>query len=319
MAEIVMSQKQLRHDLSVNWLLAGPLYIKDLCTIVIDYMNGIEGNCLFKLRRHNRLITALAVLPNNMIVSSSYDNTIHVWNGTNGDHLFILDKHNGWTNTLVVLPDCQIASGSNDHIVRIWDVVNKKCIIKLKGHSDWISSLAMLSDQKLVSGSYDNTMRIWNYVSGECLMAFPGLVDTLVSLSNGNIAYSSFNSMIYMHDMKNRVDLLKLDSKGGETIRALVSLPNDKLILSYDSIIYIWDTLNNKCLQTFKGHENSVIALVDNLLASGSFDKTVRIWDIERGLCLLTIYHTSIVRALAVLPDGRLVSGCDNMISYVWD
>jgi WD40 repeat protein len=69
------------------------------------------------------------------------------------------------------------------------------------------------------------------------------------------------------------------------------------------------------------GHTSKVTALVvlhGGKLASGTLDKTVRVW--ENGACLLTLAgHTSLVRALAVLPDGKLASGSWDETVRVWD
>ncbi len=46
--------------------------------------------------------------------------------------------------------------------------------------------------------------------------------------------------------------------------------------------IKIWDTLNSKELKTLNGHSNwvlSLAALPDNMLASGSSDRTIKIWE----------------------------------------
>ena len=55
-------------------------------------------------------------------------------------------------------------------------------------------------------------------------------------------------------------------------------------------------------------------------LASGSADKTIRLWDPKSGAEVARIEgHTSAVTALAVLPDGRLASGSDDNTIRLWD
>jgi WD40 repeat protein len=56
-------------------------------------------------------------------------------------------------------------------------------------------------------------------------------------------------------------------------------------------------------------------------VVSGSYDKTLRVWDIESGQSLRTLQgHTSEVNAVALSSDGRrVVSGSRDHTLRVWD
>jgi len=59
--------------------------------------------------------------------------------------------------------------------------------------------------------------------------------------------------------------------------------------------------------------------LPDGTLASGSGDKTVRIWNTNSGLQLKVLQgHSDYVRSLLVLPDGTLTSCSDDGVINLW-
>jgi WD40 repeat protein/serine/threonine protein kinase len=89
-----------------------------------------------------------------------------------------------------------------------------------------------------------------------------------------------------------------------------------------------WHYLHRLChsnLLTLKGHTDRVTSVVysrdGKRLASGSEDKTVKVWDVQTGQELLTFRgHTGGVWYVAFSPDGqRLASASGDKTVKVWD
>jgi len=79
------------------------------------------------------------------------------------------------------------------------------------------------------------------------------------------------------------------------------------------------------CIQTLYGHSNLVssVAFSHNgtQVVSGSYDETVKIWDVSSGACLKTLEgHSRIVNSVAFLHNStQVVSGSDDETVKIWD
>jgi F-box/WD-40 domain protein MET30 len=74
-------------------------------------------------------------------------------------------------------------------------------------------------------------------------------------------------------------------------------------------------------MKILKGHTNGVMCLQfdDNILATGSYDSTIKIWNIDSGECIQTLRgHTSGIRAIQ-FDDNKLISGSLDQTLKVWN
>ncbi|KAK3359288.1 WD40-repeat-containing domain protein, partial [Lasiosphaeria hispida] len=79
------------------------------------------------------------------------------------------------------------------------------------------------------------------------------------------------------------------------------------------------------CRQTLEGHSDSVHSVDfspdSKLIASGSRDQTIKIWDTATGACTQTLKgHSDSVYSIAFSPDSKLIaSGSDDQTIKIWD
>ena len=90
---------------------------------------------------------------------------------------------------------------------------------------------------------------------------------------------------------------------------------------SYDATIKIWDLDTGKELRTLRGHTMGIRCLQfdDNKLISGSLDKTLKVWNWHTGECIST-YNGHTEGVIAVHFDSNiLVSGSIDNTARVWN
>ena len=65
------------------------------------------------------------------------------------------------------------------------------------------------------------------------------------------------------------------------------------------------------CIETLKGHEDKVVSLIQlksGMIATGSYDATIRIWDLEKGLCIKKIQEIGEVFCLLEFKPNMILS-----------
>ncbi|KAH7112659.1 hypothetical protein EDB81DRAFT_922603, partial [Dactylonectria macrodidyma] len=104
-------------------------------------------------------------------------------------------------------------------------------------------------------------------------------------------------------------------------VRKLFKKEEPDWIISKPSMEGNW----NACLQTLEGHGHWVISVAFSAngqwIASGSWDKTVKIWDAGMGACVRTLEgHSDSVLSIAFSADSQwIASGSYDKMVKIWD
>ncbi|MBW4680860.1 MAG: serine/threonine protein kinase [Microcoleus vaginatus WJT46-NPBG5] len=72
-----------------------------------------------------------------------------------------------------------------------------------------------------------------------------------------------------------------------------------------------------RCVQTLQGHSSWVTSIAigpnSHILASGSLDDTIKIWNLHTGELLRTLFgHLNAVNSVAISRDGQIVASCSD-------
>ncbi|GAB0492721.1 hypothetical protein MMPV_003990 [Pyropia vietnamensis] len=216
-----------------------------------------------------------------------------------------LRGHASDVRAVVALPDGGFATASRDATICIWEPsrdggsLPTESTRVLRGHDHFVVTLAVLpagaegGRTLLASGSADKTIRIWDPTTGECLCTMRGHTDAVCSLSaaNGNRLVSS------SWDKTARV--WSIDAPGEES------------------------NVSTKCVATLIGHQTAVwdalLLPSTDVVVTCSADRTLKLWNVGSGTCISTVTgHTDVVRALAALPFGGLISVANDSSARLW-
>ena len=246
-------------------------------------------------------VKSVAYSPNGMLLASGSYQTVAVWDVASNKLLRRLKGHRGYVNGAAFSPDGRLlATASEDETLRLWDAESgelrqtidglqqpalglawsrdgqllavctgdstrptKKGAVRiydsagnlrfsLEGHLRVIAAVAFAPDaQTCATASADETIKLWNLADGKELRTLEGHTRPV-------------NSLIYLPDGTGLIACSGGRNAGGNEIK-------------------LWDLKTGNERATIEAHMAPVLQIAltadGRLLASGSVDKTVKLWD----------------------------------------
>jgi WD40 repeat protein/transcriptional regulator with XRE-family HTH domain len=288
------------------------------------------------------IAVAIDISPDGQIVVVGDSNgLVYLWKISTTQLIAIFEGHTSWVWSVAFSPDGNtLASSDSDGSVRLWDVQSRQCLQVLTGHTGCVWSVSFSPDgQRLASGGDDLTVRVWN-LRGQCLHVLEGHTKNVYSVhfspDNQTLASGSKDTSIRIWNVQDGscLGILQGHTDG---VRCVRYSPNGQRLASgsHDRSIRLWNNLpsttasssNANCQQPdFKilhGHTNWVWSLAfspdDDILASGSDDGTLRIWNIQSEQCIKVIsVLTTEIFAIAI-ADRMLASASQDQTVRLWN
>jgi len=235
-------------------------------------------------------VATTALEKDHVVVSGGEDGTVRIWDASDGSQRAVCTGHTGWVDAVVVSArNTLIASAGEDGSIRLWDLVSGEPRGVLSGHAARIRSLTLdRQGDRLVSGGEDNAVCLW--------------------------------------DLTTRCLLDRLD--WGRPVWCVAISPDAKFLAvgGQDRVLQLFDVESWQKLDEVIAHSDWVRAAAfspsDGVLASGSGDRRVRIWNVHEGFRHLDTLQAgaSRVRSVAFSGDGgRIAAGCEDGIVRVWN
>ncbi|OMP00146.1 hypothetical protein COLO4_12887 [Corchorus olitorius] len=275
-------------------------YHKGLDLVVVGFSSGVFGLyqmpdfvCIHLLSISREKITTAVFndLGNWLTFGCAKLGQLLVWEWRSESYIMKQQGHYFDVNTLAYSPDSQLlATGADDNKVKVWTISSGFCFVTFTEHTNAVTALHFMANNHcLLSASLDGTVRAWDL-----------------------IRYRNFRTFT---TPSSRQFVSLAADQSGEVICA-------GTLDSFE--IFVWSMKTGRLLDVLSGHGGPVHGLMfsptNAILASSSWDKTVRLWDVFGKGAVETFLHTHDVLTVTYRPDGKQLacSTLDGQIQF-WD
>lgn len=328
----------------------------EISTTLMPQPLEIPSSDVTILEGHTSEVCACAWSPTgSLLASGSGDSTARIWpiaDGTsrsgsqNGSPNVLVLKHvKGRTNEKskdVTTLDWNgegtlLATGSYDGQARLWST-NGELKSTLSKHKGPIFTLKWnKKGDYLLTGSCDKTAIVWDVKAEEWKQQFEFHSGPTLDVdwrNNVSFASSSTDNTIYVCKIGENRPIKTFLGHQGE-VNCVKWDPTGSLLASCsdDMTAKIWSMKQEKYVHDLKDHSKEIYTLrwsptgpgTNNMnqqlvLASASFDSTVKLWDVELGRLLSSLNgHREPVYSVAFSPNGEyLASGSLDKSVHIW-
>ncbi|KAH9946924.1 WD40 repeat-like protein [Amylocystis lapponica] len=199
----------------------------------------------------------------------------------------------------------------------VWEWQSQSYVLKQQGHTAALNTLAYAPDgQHIATGGDDGKIKLWATSSGFCFVTFTehtAPVSAVAFANLGSVLFSaSLDGTVRAFDLVRYRNFRTFAAPTPVQFACLAVDPAGELVAagSADSFeVFLWSVQTGRLLDVLAGHTAPVSALAfaphGATLASGSWDRTVRLWAVAaRARTVEPLAFSADVLALAFRPDG---------------
>jgi WD40 repeat protein len=313
----------------------------------IRLWNAETGEFVNVLGRHNGYVNTISFSPDSRrlvsVCGMSSDHSACVWSVPDGKLLTKFDKHNSTTIASAWHPDGKLvatAGGINNDIY-IWDADTGEVKLHIVGTGGSVFSVAFSKDgRKIAFGNTNPSLRsrAGQYFNQNNLGPLERTFDLIDMTLDADVTSESdwiraeTNRGGLTLELKDEVTLeikrggltqatIELDPYTEKNIRCYTFTPSGNIAVGSEFALRLYDIDGNEIRQ-FVGHTAIVWAVSvssdGRYLASASYDQTIRLWNIETGELLTSIFVGSDREWVAWTLAGyyKASAGGDELIGW---
>jgi periodic tryptophan protein 2 len=203
----------------------------------------------------------------------------------------------------------------------VWEWQSERYILKQQGHLHQMTSMSYSPEgQYIATGGHDGKIKVWNTSSGFCFVTMKdhtsAVTDVVFSPKGQVIVSASNDGTVRAFDMIRYRNFRTFTSPKPTQFSCVAVDPSGDLVAAgstTDFSVYVWSMQTGKLLDVLDGHEGPVTTIKfspqNPQLATGSWDSTVKIWELYSGTnaAVESLKHSADLTAVAYRPDGKQI------------
>ena len=221
-------------------------------------------------------------------------------------------------SSMALLNETNLIVGDEKGRITIWNLYSGECLQSIKAHKgNIVTSIKVLKNRLRGDGiqfaSCGKDIKIWNFNGSKAkrlqtLSYKDGKIFDLEESFNGNIFSVDLQNIVKIWNKQQNKKFLQIPEKFDVTNRPtylenkeqlrkksniikLFALSNGGIVLAGNKSIKICDFSNAQqiTLNEHTGIVSCALHLHSNHFASASYDKTIKVWDLQSGMCVATL------------------------------